>query len=429
MRSNLSALLFVAGLALLLSGLASQALASSLAQATQDRLAGYAVQVRNRQANGDCHTGSGVLVDAGGVCYVATNHHVAAKPRGALELTFADGRRSVGTIVADDPEMDVVIIRPAADVRGGAPLGCFTGRGRYWIAGFGGAEFGRLHFHETTMARLAGLGRGRWSWSHTHGNICPGDSGAGVFNEQLECVGVMWGTEQARAISIGTLGRPFEELFLRLQYVPQQWQSVDCPTCVRPAMPFAPPQPPVIYYQAPAQPPAAAPPAAAATEPAAPASEPAVTPCDCSARLAALDKRIAALENAPRPAPDVGGLATKTEVAALAEQVTQTAAASTAIAETAAADKATVLDRLKSVAAKVQQVAVVAKGAKEAAAAGSAGLFAGWGIGLQLAAILGFPPAVAGVGGLILYRVLRKRLGARGRRADPFQSAGGERDP
>lgn len=438
--SDLSQVALLVGVALIAGGLAARS-AHAQSRALQDHMAACAVEVRNVLADGSgAHTGSGVLVNVVVARYVVTNHHVACAAAGRLELRLADGRTVGATVVAADPVMDLAVLAPAAAVRGGATLGCLDLRARYWIAGFGGAPYGRLHFHATRLTCVAGLGTGRWSWCRCAGPVCSGDSGAGVFNAAGEVVGVMWGTTPT--YSIGTLGRPFEELLTRVAYggarrealgahgpqpTAHSSQPVPCqycegPACARPVQIGVAPR--VIYYTPPATPQPAQP----ANPPASSLQPPASPPCDCDARLAAIDARLAALEGreppdlAPYvheselpalvpPPPDLSGVATKAELERQAAAAAQT--------------ERSLVDKVKDLAGKVKAAGAVVAAAGGEAAAGGGGLLAGWGYGAQLAAILGIggaPALAVAAAGTIAYRRLKRRIA---RRTSPTASSGG----
>lgn len=210
----------------------------------------YLCAVKVHAADG---AGSGVLLDIGGVRYVATNAHVAGMVQRA-RLTFCNGHVCAGRVVAVDRKMDVCVIVPESEIKYGAKLGCFDAKGQYYSAGFGGRgqPYGRLHFHIGRVTRVSGLGNGRWSWTEVGCRICPGDSGSGVYNEAGEVVGVFWGCDHNT--SIGTFGAPFAEVFNKLAYKEQQYGGVcgpgGCPTCPQYQPPIVQgPADGIIYYQ------------------------------------------------------------------------------------------------------------------------------------------------------------------------------------
>jgi S1-C subfamily serine protease len=67
------------------------------------------VSIYRSGGRGPTGQGSGVIVDAEG--YIITNHHVVGASSGPLHVRLSDGREQRATIVGDDPETDLAVLK------------------------------------------------------------------------------------------------------------------------------------------------------------------------------------------------------------------------------------------------------------------------------------------------------------------------------
>ena len=162
----------------------------------------------------------------------------------------------------------------------------------------------------------------------------------------------------------------------------------------------------------------------------APPAQTVASACQCGPRLEAIEKNLADIN------ARIGTLANRNELASYAtrEQLEQHTPDLTGLAtvgqvktveEAVEKSHTTLLEKIGGAVTKAKAVGEIAIAAKEAAAAGSGGLFAGAGFGMQLATLLGIsggPAGLLALGGFIAYRRLSKRLRAGGRvRPRPFR--------
>src|SRR5215510_15044683 len=70
------------------------------------------VQRASRRGASQQGTGSGFIITPDG--YLITNSHVAARAS-ALQATLPDGRTVDGTLVGDDPDSDLAVVKIGAD--------------------------------------------------------------------------------------------------------------------------------------------------------------------------------------------------------------------------------------------------------------------------------------------------------------------------
>lgn len=136
----------------------------------------------------DSKQGSGVLVSSSGVIYTAAHvvHDVDEKKR--CTVIFHDGKILEGTLIAEDKDADVALVKISPQKEADCPMAAVMPRVGEWVFSLGHA--GGYDAGRGAVVRLGRVVSIKNGLVQTDCKLIAGDSGGGLFNMKGELVAI-----------------------------------------------------------------------------------------------------------------------------------------------------------------------------------------------------------------------------------------------